>query len=78
MRSQARTRYLITMKLLTSSLTWSEVKAGLSAKLKKMVIDKQLTHYLKELIEYGFVEKINNEYVITDPVLRRVARGLRI
>lgn len=77
-RPQARTRYLIILKLLTNPLTWSEVKAGLSAKLKKTVSDKQLTHYLRELVNYGFVEKIGNEYVIADPVLKHATRELRI
>ncbi|MEM0025535.1 MAG: ATP-binding protein [Zestosphaera sp.] len=77
-RPQARTRYLTILKLLTTPLTWSEVKAGLSAKLKKTISDKQLTHYLRELVNYGFVEKINSEYVIADPVLKSAARGLRI
>ncbi|MEO3993542.1 MAG: hypothetical protein QN229_04510 [Desulfurococcaceae archaeon TW002] len=69
-RLQARTRYLIILKLLTNPLTWSEVKTGLSAKLKKTISDKQLTYYLQELINYGFIEKTNNEYLIADPVLK--------
>jgi AAA+ ATPase superfamily predicted ATPase len=77
LRPQARTRYLIILKLLINPLKWSEVKAGLSAKLKKEVSDKQLTHYLRELISYGLVEKINNEYVIADPLLRHAIRELR-
>lgn len=77
-RLQAKTRYLIILKLLTNPLTWSEAKAGLSAKLKKTISDKQLTHYLQELINYGFVEKINNEYFIADPVLKHTIRELRI
>lgn len=60
-RPQARMRYLIILKLLVNPLTWSEVKSGPLTKVKRAVSDKQLTHYLRELINYGLVEKVNNE-----------------
>jgi len=57
LRPQARARYLTILKLLINPLRWSEVRAGVSVKLKREVSDKQLTHYLKELIDYGLIEK---------------------
>lgn len=37
----------------------------------RSVSDQQLHFYLRELIEYSFVEKINETYFITDPMLIR-------
>lgn len=37
----------------------------------KKISDRQLNLYLKELIDYSFIEKINETYLITDPLLIR-------
>ena len=38
---------------------------------RKKISDRQLNLYLKELIDYSFIEKINETYLITDPLLIR-------
>ncbi len=48
--------------------TWISLKQSF-AKAGIPLSDSQLHLYLKELIEYGFVEKINEQYFLADPLL---------
>jgi len=75
-RPQARERYLSILRMLASPLSWSEVKRGLAAKLGRVPSDKQLSHYLAELVDYGFASKVNGRYALADPlVARAVSEG---
>ncbi len=75
-RSLARRRYLLIIKLLVNPVRWSEVKRWLLSKVGK-VSDKQISNYLNELVEYGFVEKVEGRYRLADPLLAEaVRRGL--
>jgi hypothetical protein len=76
-RRQARTRYLSILKLLSSPLTWSEVKRGLMAKLGRTISDKQLSHYLHELVDYGFAINECNKYALADPLVARACLRMR-
>ncbi len=49
---------------------WNLFKREYAKKGKKMT-DRQLNLYLNELLNYSFIEKINDEYFITDPLLVR-------
>ena len=66
-RQIARRRYIEIMKTLVRPSRWSEVKRSL--RIITDVSDKQLSNYLKELTYYGFIEKSNDLYFITDPLL---------
>jgi len=50
---------------------WGMIK-GQYAKNGMKTSDYQLNFYLKELIDYGIIEKINESYFITDPLFGRV------
>lgn len=76
-RGVARKRYLEVLKILTNPSRWSDVKRGLTATLGVKISDKQISTYLRELVEYGFVEKRGGLYEIADPLLvEAVRRGL--
>jgi AAA+ ATPase superfamily predicted ATPase len=71
-RQLARRRYIEIMKTLTKPSTWSEVKRSL--RLLTNISDKQVSNYLRELVYYGFVEKRDDLYSITDPLLLEAIR----
>lgn len=76
-RRQARTRYLAVLKMLASPLAWSDVKRGLAAKLGRAVSDKQLSNYLAELVDYGFLVRAENRYALADPLIKHALEGAR-
>lgn len=76
-RQQARTRYLYILKLLSSPMSWSELKRGLEVKLGRTISDKQLSHYLAELVDYSLVNRAENKYVLADPMLARAVLEMR-
>lgn len=64
-------RYVEVLKIVAggSNLKWSEIKRGVEAKLGK-IPNNTLSNILKNLIDQGFLVKVNGEYSITDPILR--------
>jgi hypothetical protein len=76
-RRQARARYLWILQMLASPKSWSEVKRGLAAKLGRVVSDKQLSHYLSELVGYGFAIQADRRYRLADPLVARAVSGMR-
>ena len=76
-RRQARTRYLNVLGMLASPMTWSEVKRGLTAKIGRLISDKQLSHYLAELVDYGFAIEVDNRYALADPLIVRAVSKMR-
>jgi hypothetical protein len=71
-RPIASRRYIEVLKTLVKPSTWSELKRALRTVAN--VSDKQLSSFLKELVDYGFVEKKNKLYMIADPLLAEAAR----
>jgi AAA+ ATPase superfamily predicted ATPase len=71
-RQIARRRYIEIMKTLIRPLRWSEVKRSL--RIISNVSDKQISNYLKELMYYGFIEKRDDLYFISDPLLVEAIR----
>lgn len=69
---KARIRYLKILKSLTKgSNSWNLLKQ----KFRKEglnISDVQLNLYLKELINFGFVEKVGDKYFISDPLLNSI------
>jgi len=60
------------MKILSEEpKRWSEIKALLEIRLKRIIPNNQITKYLKELRKYGFITKKENKYKIPDPILRK-------
>lgn len=71
-RQTARIRYIEIMKTLIRPSRWSEVKRNL--RIISNASDKQISNYLKELMHYGFIEKRNDLYYISDPLLIEAIR----
>ena len=77
-RQQARTRYLTILKLLTAKpLTWAQIKRGLYAELGRKIPDNRLSHLLRELQNYGFIEKKQGKYEIPDPLTAQAAINMQ-
>ncbi len=61
--------YLILLRALSSGeRIWSDLKK-IYAKKHHNINDSQLQLYLQELLQYGFIEKTNEKYLIADPLL---------
>lgn len=66
---KAGSKYLRLLKYIATGYnTWGELKYNF-AKDKMKVSDSQLLLYLNELQDYGFVEKLEEQYIIPDPLL---------
>ena len=70
--NRRRTNYLRVLRWIGSGNNrWSILKNKFS-KIGVKISDRQLNLYLKELVNYSFVEKLEENYFITDPLLVRV------
>ncbi len=76
-RAVAKRRYLEILRALTRPSRWSDVKRFLAASLGERISDKQLSNYLRELLDYGFIERVGEYYVLADPLIAEAfAKGL--
>lgn len=72
---KAKLKYLLLLKFLAKgNNTWTELKYNF-AKEDKKITDNQLNSYLKELLDYGFIEKVSEKYYLSDPILLLVAKS---
>ncbi|WP_243678883.1 ATP-binding protein [Vulcanisaeta distributa] len=69
-------RYRVLLKELFVKRSWKELKATLEAAEGKSINDKSLYILLRELMDHGIVERVDEEYVIADPILRRAVLKL--
>ncbi len=74
LRRQARRRYTYILKLLSEPRTWSEIRDSLSILLGRRIHQQQVTRYLKELVDYGFIVKENGKYKLADPLIREAVK----
>jgi len=73
-RTKKRYEYIL-KELSIRSRTWNELKYALIKKYKR-ISDSQVSGYLRQLEDYGFIEKEEEHYKIVDPILERIAREL--
>ncbi len=74
--SPSRKRYLAILTAVSAGAsTWSQIKSATIAKAG-YINDKRLSDLLKTLVKHGFLEKVNNEYKIPDPVVAYVIKEL--
>ena len=66
---QAKGKYITLLKFLAKGENEWEVIKYSFLKEKIKVADSQLSLYLKELSDYGFIEKRMERYLISDPIL---------
>jgi AAA+ ATPase superfamily predicted ATPase len=71
---QAKSKYIKLLKFLAKGENeWELIKyAFLKEKIK--VADSQLGLYLKELSDYGFIEKQTERYLISDPIMLKAIK----
>lgn len=70
-KRKAKANYLFLLKNLAKNRNrWEIIKTEFIRKGKR-ISDRQLSLYLKELLDYGFVEKENGRYKISDPLYAR-------
>lgn len=68
---KAKANYLFLLKtLMKNKNTWTFIKNEFIRKGKK-ISDRQLVLYIKELVDYGFIEKERDQYKILDPLYIR-------
>ncbi|MGC8544272.1 MAG: AAA family ATPase, partial [Vulcanisaeta sp.] len=69
-------RYRVLLRELFMRRGWSELKAAIEEAEGRSINDKSLYVLLRELIDHGIVEKVNDEYVVADPIIRRAVLKL--
>lgn len=70
-RGIGRRRYINLLKVIgEEKRKWKEVKELLEMREGKRLGNNQVSHYLKELLKYGIIEKKDGLYYIPDPLLR--------
>ncbi|WP_373419225.1 hypothetical protein [Vulcanisaeta moutnovskia] len=57
--------------------TWSEVKRYLELKEGRPISDSEVTKLLRKLVDNGFAMKVGNQYIIVNPILRRISDKVR-
>jgi hypothetical protein len=53
------------------------VKRFLQAEEGRPISDSEVTKLLRNLVNYGFLEKRGELYIVPDPVLRRALRDIQ-
>lgn len=70
-RGIGKNRYLhILREFSKGNKRWSEIKYSLEKKLGKKIGDRHIKDYLDALIDYGFIEKSEGIYSLTDPMTK--------
>ncbi len=68
---KAKAKYVFLLKSLSKNkCSWSAIKNEFIRRGKK-ISDRQLLLYLKALADYGFIEKENGNYTLSDPLHNR-------
>jgi len=74
-RQQAKTRYMSILRCLSiKPMKWSELKSCLETMIRRRLNNSQYTRYLKELQDYSFILKVDDEYQLADPLIQHAAR----
>ncbi len=69
--NRSKANYLRLLKLVAKGYNHWNILKNQFIKEGTKISDRQLNLYLKELIDYSFIEKINKNYLISDPLLIR-------
>ena len=69
-------RYRSLLRILTTERRWSEIKRLLKMDEGRTINDRTLYEHLRRLMELSIVEKRDDSYIISDPVLRKAAKLL--
>ncbi|MEZ0247646.1 MAG: ATP-binding protein [Thermoproteus sp.] len=69
-REQAEGRYLAVMRAAKNCATWSDVKRALEAAEGRAINDAEVSKLIKNLVDYSFLEKVDDGYCPPDPLIR--------
>jgi AAA+ ATPase superfamily predicted ATPase len=68
----SRKRYIAILKAIAyGAMSWSDIKAYTIARTGT-ITDKRFAELIKNLIRYGYLQKENNKYKISDPIVKYV------
>jgi AAA+ ATPase superfamily predicted ATPase len=68
----SRKRYIAILKAIAyGAMSWSDIKAYTVARTGT-ITDKRFAELIKNLIRYGYLQKENNKYKISDPIVKYV------
>ncbi|MGB9729695.1 MAG: AAA family ATPase [Thermoprotei archaeon] len=70
-------RYKTLLKTLTTEKKWSEIKKLLELKEGRTINDKTIKELLQTLIDLSIIEKKDEKYIITDPILRKAIEKMQ-
>ena len=66
-----RDKYIkILQRIMLGKNTWSKIKEDIKSKIGTLT-DAQLNKYLKDLLYHGFIDKTNDIYIVSDPLLKK-------
>jgi len=70
-RKGKKERYLILLRALSAGpLNWESLKTAIEIKEKKEVSDSRLDKYISDLAAYGFIERSDGSYALSDPLIK--------
>ncbi len=73
-KRKAKSKYLFLLRSIArGENSWSQLKYNFSKK-GTHITDSQLQLYVKELSDYGFLEKEENKYFLSDPMIAQAIR----
>ncbi|GAF87402.1 unnamed protein product, partial [marine sediment metagenome] len=65
--------YISILRNASGGITWTELKERVKKDLGKQLNPSLLTFAIKRLMNYSFLEKKNNEYYLSDPLLLKAS-----
>ncbi|MEM4627707.1 MAG: ATP-binding protein [Ignisphaera sp.] len=74
--SRRSPRYRNLLKILATEKRWSEIKKLLEYYEGKTINDRTLNDLLRELLDLGIAEKIDDRYILADPIIRKAVERL--
>lgn len=76
LRKGMKARYRMLLKALGQGpLSWEDMKRYLEIKEGKAISDSRMSEYISKLVSYGFVEKANGMYALSDPLMKEALRA---
>jgi hypothetical protein len=67
--------YILVLKAISMDFsTWKGIKMSVEAWLGRPIHNAQITRIIKGLVKMGIIEKVNNKYIILDPIIGNKVR----
>ena len=73
----SRQRYLAILEAIIHGATrWTQIKTYVEYRTRTRIADKNFTNLLKKLVKYGVIEKREDQYKITDPLIEHAIKSI--